>query len=776
MKHEPATLILRLLLVLVVLVSLVGVDLIVGSDNNQPKVTAGRAAQARGINNTVGADRTGVDTGQVASAPEANLPPALVNQNGEIVGIPWTGKPGVSETVEQIMAREKQHRQYEWSELRETRPEPRVPKHEKSENPNAPSISRWPSLTNLPPSAGPILNPQTIGTTFLANQSSESGFIPPDVVGAVGPDQILVPSNGRIKVFDKGGVLGGLNVTTDVFFASVRSASTSDPHVRYDRLSQRWFVVMIDIATPNRVLVAVSSGSHINSTSSFTFYQFQHDLVGTTPNTDTGGFADYPTLGVDANALYVGMNIFNAAGNAVIGTTVYILRKSALLSGSLVVTPFRQIGAAAGTGAGPWTPQGVDNDDPGATEGYFISVDDASFSLLDVRRVSTPGATPTLSGNLNITVPSTYFPLNVPALGTSTLLDALDDRLFAAALHKNKIAGSSSLWTAHNIRVNTSGVGGSAGTRDACRWYEIGTLSGSPSLLQSGTLFDPTVTNPRYFWIPSVAMSGQGHVALGSSTAGTGLRAEVATSGRLSSDALGTTQAFTLAQSSTFAYDVTVTNPQRWGDFSQTVVDPTDDMTLWTFQEYCNATNSWGVRVLQLKAPPPAIPSLASPGTVRQGESGVNVLVTGTSVSGSGFFDPGADPGGPGFPNHISATISGTGVTVNAVTFNTPTQVTLNLSVSPSAAVGGRTVTVTNPDAQGVTSASAILTVDVPLPIQLASFTGSTVNGNQVRLDWMTLSEVNNFGFEVQDSVVGTGRSALPDHSGEFRSRPWNHE
>jgi len=35
--------------------------------------------------------------------------------------------------------------------------------------------------------------------------------------------------------------------------------------------------------------------------------------------------------------------------------------------------------------------------------------------------------------------------------------------------------------------------------------------------------------------------------------------------------------------------------------------DPTDDQTFWTFQEYANADNSWGVRVIQLKAPPPVI-------------------------------------------------------------------------------------------------------------------------------------------------------------------------
>ncbi len=39
---------------------------------------------------------------------------------------------------------------------------------------------------------------------------------------------------------------------------------------------------------------------------------------------------------------------------------------------------------------------------------------------------------------------------------------------------------------------------------------------------------------------------------------------------------------------------------------------------------------------------------------------------------------------------------------------------------------------------------------DSPLPIQLASFTSSVVNGNSVRLDWTTISELNNYGFYVE--------------------------
>ncbi|MGB5875472.1 MAG: T9SS type A sorting domain-containing protein [Bacteroidota bacterium] len=46
-------------------------------------------------------------------------------------------------------------------------------------------------------------------------------------------------------------------------------------------------------------------------------------------------------------------------------------------------------------------------------------------------------------------------------------------------------------------------------------------------------------------------------------------------------------------------------------------------------------------------------------------------------------------------------------------------------------------------------------TIGDPLPIQLGSFTATSVDANTVRLEWVTLAEVNNFGFEVQKSADG---------------------
>jgi PKD repeat protein len=108
------------------------------------------------------------------------------------------------------------------------------------------------------------------------------------------------------------------------------------------------------------------------------------------------------------------------------------------------------------------------------------------------------------------------------------------------------------------------------------------------------------------------------------------------------------------------------------------------------------------------------------------GQTNVDVVVTGVSASGSEYFDPGPDIGGPGFSNHITAFIT-TDVIVNSVTFSNPTNITLNVSVAPDATPGARSIMVTNPDKQITNSAFGILTVIAPPPV--VNFDASPVIG-----------------------------------------------
>lgn len=675
-------------------------------------------------------------TGWLATDIGQNASPFdLSDQNtlGEIVGIPWTGDMGITETVEQIQERANTY---------PIDPGIRVRLHEPHNfdrllmNPASPYVSQFPPLDEGQ-TGSPFL-PQLIGADFNTTSRADTGWMPPDTMGAVGPSQFLTVINGRVRVHPKTGGAYSFDGTLDAFFAPVRgTVSVGDPYVCYDRLSQRWFVSCITLETPNKVCLAVSSGPVITNQTSFTFFSFRHDLLPPTPNTDTNGLCDYPSLGVDANGVYIGANIF--AGGFV-GSSGYVIRKSSVLGpGPIVVTALRQMGPSGGPG--PGAPRGVTNDDPTATQGLFVGLDLQQSGRLAFRRVLNPAGTPTLSPNYFVTVPTTASPGSLRPLGSNLPLSLVDARLFAAGLFKNHLNGARTLWTAHHMRMTSTGVANNSGGRIGARWYQVADVFGTPSLVQSGSVFDSAATSPTSYFFPSVAMSGQGHAVIGFSFASPIQYIGAAVAGRLSNDAGGTMSPPTVITPGVAAYNLQrpPSGSQRWGDYSFTSVDPNDGQTIWTIQEYCNFTDSWAVRATQLVAPPPATPTSVD-SSVARGAANVPVTVTGASVAGSGFFDPDAT-----YPNRISATVGGAGVTVNSIAFLDPTHITLNVSAAANAALGSRTITVTNPDGQSVTSA-AILNVTAPPTV---AFTGT------VKLDGWIGSATPISGLLVRLSIDG---------------------
>jgi hypothetical protein len=623
------------------------------------------------------------------------------------VGVPTEGSVGVTLTVQELMDA-KMLRPLE--EQRLIYPPPRKQKIPEGGEVADPKWVR--EQVALPTN---VVTPAAarVGLQFTSHTRS-----PADTSGALGPTQYIVTVNNNIRSFDKvtGIADGALNIYTGDFFRSQITpmvapsyAFITDPRVRYDRLSRRWIIMMIDVPvavnasggtaySANRIMIAVSSGPVITAQSSFTFFQFQADLIGPTPNKDTGTLADYPTLGIDANALYIGVNTY-AQENG-IGPSIFVIRKSSVVgAGPIVVTAFRDVVA--------WTPQGVDNYDPNATEGYFIS---AYFkNALRVTRIGTPGATPTFT-TADVPIPGYAGYYKVPHLGsTRGDLDVAGDRLYAAHVRNDR------LWIVHNVLVDATGASSTAGDRGASRWYEIKDIStATPTLVQSGTLFDTAATRPKWHYLPSIIVSGQGHAVVGLNTSGKADYINAAVTQRFASDPVNSMQALTPYTAATAACN----GDLRWGDYTDSTLDPEDDMTIWTIQKYCAGTGSPDLRVAQIKAPPPPPNLTAVPNRIAPGQASVNVVITGsgiTAAAGQGFYDPGA-----GFAKRLAADIPG-GVTVNSVTYTSPTQITLNVS-TVGTPTGNKNVTVTNPDGQSVTGPFVINVTATPLTPQSITF------------------------------------------------------
>ena len=78
-----------------------------------------------------------------------------------------------------------------------------------------------PPLQRSGPSAIGPKSSLSSGTSFLGADFGDSGFVPPDSMGAVGPTQVLVDVNGHLRVFDKSGnqTPGDLDVSDSTFWA-----------------------------------------------------------------------------------------------------------------------------------------------------------------------------------------------------------------------------------------------------------------------------------------------------------------------------------------------------------------------------------------------------------------------------------------------------------------------------------------------------------------------------------------------------------------------------
>jgi hypothetical protein len=622
------------------------------------------------------------------------------------------------------------------------------------QDPNAINSSEYNSLRepNFRNPGSTSTPTQSIHSNFLSVRIGDTpGWNPPDDNGDIGTTQLCTTVNGRVRFYNKptptgaavttatgtsnaepGGIV--FDMDSDAFFTdnSIGVTVGSDLHVRFDRLSQRWFIVQIDIShnKNNYCQIAVSSGPTVSNYASFTFYSF--NMTGTgSPST---WFFDYPTLGIDNTSLYIGGNMFT---NTFKGCNMYVVNKASLISGSGTVTAFNQ----PATTTNMYTPQGVHNDDPTATEGYFIGTSQTVWSKLIMRRITYPGGVPTISPEITLTTQTTAQPVNPPNKGGGTL-DALDGRLFAAMIKKNKITGVSSLWTAVTTNMTSAGVGSGSGTRDGAIWFELGTLTTTPTILRSASFYDNAASNPINYINTSIAMSGQGHCVISHTSCGNNNYAQCTVAGRYRTDPSTSFQAPIDATTTTSSY-----TGSRWGDYSQTVVDPTDDMTFWTFQQYAQGTNNWGTRAIQLLAPPPPAAFTLTPAP-SCGTS--TITIDGTSVNNSEFFDPGA-----GFINRLQVAVTGpSAVTVTNIVFVTPTQITADFTIPVGALAGTYTVTITNPDGQ-TTTTTFNLAGPCVLPVSLLSFNGHAVN-KAVQLNWSTTSEFNFRNYQVEKSADGS--------------------
>lgn len=449
--------------------------------------------------------------------------------------------------------------------------------------------------------------PQTIGTNFRAVSLQDqfdafgSGSFPPDTHGAIGQSHFVEIINGSVAVFSRTGTrLSFVSLNSFFTFASggvtFPRTGAFDPRILFDRPTGRFFASTLEFGSParqaNHVILAISRTS--DATGAWDKYLIP---VGVPAAGGTTFFTDYQTLGVDANGVYFGMTIFGSTGGA--SAKIAATPKAPLIA----ATPsLGQVFAFSGLTDLFSSPQPAHNPDALAATGraWFLNSSTTDFFNVLARSLTWAAGVPTLSATTTITTPAYADTLDAPAMGSTARINTGDDRIQGATLRNNRV------WVSRNVGVNGTG-GNTTPDRMGCEWLELDVAGAAPTLVQSGRIFDPSASDPRFYYYPSIMVNGQGEAAVGFSGSKAAEFVGAYTCGRLPADPAGTMRSIALIKAGEGSYTRQGGDGRnRWGDYSYTSLDPTDDRTFWTIQEYATATpNIWGTWVAQLLASSP---------------------------------------------------------------------------------------------------------------------------------------------------------------------------
>ncbi len=418
------------------------------------------------------------------------------------------------------------------------------------------------------------------GSTF----PTDSAFVPPDCNGAAGPNEFVELINGRFSVYAKtnGSCLLSTNSQSFWISAGVEFDSgvlVSDPRIIYEPTVARWFACTIDFKpsslTTNRFLVAVSQSA--DPTGGWTNVAFVADP-------DNGNFADFPTLGIDSNGVYIAAHMFDANEIPIGDTLVSIPKADLLLSEPTATnrTSFGILNSDYGVVFQPVVNLGASSSGAKVLAVGSLGIDFLPHSnLVSFAVLNAADTNALLTAPTNIIVPGYNVPINPTQPDGNNTLDDGDNRFSAMVRQVDGI-----LYATHGCQVSN---------RAAIRWYKINATN--DALIQSGTIFDPDLD----LFYPSIAANESGTVVIGFNGCSTNTFVSIYAVAGETVEGVTTFGDLLLLKAGLASYLYVVQNGiSRWGDYTATCVDPVDPNRFWTAQMYPSNTNAWATQITEL--------------------------------------------------------------------------------------------------------------------------------------------------------------------------------
>ena len=443
--------------------------------------------------------------------------------------------------------------------------------------------------------------------------------------GAIGPNHYVEFVTGGFAVFNRAGVV--IEADFDVNFwvdAGIPAGDVGNvtflPRVMYDSLSDRWFATAISAvqATDNLILVARSDTGDPTGTWQAVSY------VGSPAHF----FALDPTLGVDANGVYIGsINITNVSGGFVESMTMTSIPKADLLLPTPTLANMTIVEEVWPDLLMGWAPTGVTNFAPQVDHASVLAVDAFDFGLVNRTTITgTEGPFAQFGQTINHLIQHTEFPGLSRQPDGSRVMQAGDDRFSGTVYQVGDL-----IYMAQSISVDASGFAfpPSNQTTNAVR---VTVLSDSlDQVVAEGTWFSPNFD----YSFPSLAVNEYGDMLIGFSRSGPN-QGSGATDGNLGAYAVYAHINPADPTSITFGPEIQLqaglvnnynltggdeSNPELWGLYSATNPDPTNPLAFWTTQEFAFSATEWRTQISQVFVSP-RVQSVSSPlanGSLRDG-------------------------------------------------------------------------------------------------------------------------------------------------------------
>lgn len=431
---------------------------------------------------------------------------------------------------------------------------------------------------------------QTKKWTMVDGQGAGLATTPPDGAIAVGPNDVVIADNDRVHWYNKDTSFVDYASLSQFFgdaFSNPGEWGFFDPRALYDPHNEIFVVSTaarhVDGDLDGGWAIAVSNTS--NPADGW--------WVDYIPEGNPGRWIDFPTIGIDADVIYLGGEVFRHNGTEDESDDLFDYAKV------LIIDKSRLANGNVYTYGRPYNfqePNSVLDDplhtiqpafhmtEPGGDIGYAIHAHSGGAGHLDLIKFRNKTGDNTYADIYTMSDIPTYDP--APAAEQSGTADMLDPGV-SATFGSQAYYENGKLWCAHTVAHDWGNDGDEEGV---FRYYKIDPANvGVMDYLSYGSPGDDFIT-------PAVSATPDRDFVITFCRTGEDEYPSLWTAGRLMSDSGFGLRGFQQVTGGDAAYtgqDASLIN--RWGDYYAMSWDPSDLRQHWGFGQYSESSNSWGL-------------------------------------------------------------------------------------------------------------------------------------------------------------------------------------